>query len=476
MTGLALPWNKPGRTSQGPITVPRGVIDLPEDLKRVKLWRDHSDANGTPVGYCTNARETDEGLEMTFAIGHTDDGTTALTDIQEGIRDAFSIEVVGTQIGPAGADGAYELTAGRLSSVALVPVPAFEDARVSAFTASLHDTDTFNRKEPRDMNGSDPTPKDTQATAPVFTGGRATTSPRIDAKLSTFSGIVDAITDLRIGSPSTDFLTAALADIKRSANPTISSPDWLGELWQGNEFTREIVPTMSTTQKLKSLKATGWRWVTKPTVDDYAGDKADIPTNTPTTEAVDLAVKRLAGGHDIDRAYFDFNDTEFLASYFRAMSESYAIKSDEAAAAFLVTEAGKNTQAKQPDLLRAAAKARQIVKKNTRAEATTFLVHPDDMFSLMAITTMDEPRYLALVGVDPEKFVVSDQVPAGSVIAYNKRCAEFRELAGVPIRVQAEDIARGGRDAAVFGYYATFSPLPAGIVKVPFGAAPGVGS
>lgn len=500
VTGLALPFGVPGYSSKGTVIAEAGSVVLPSDLKRIKLYRDHSNVAGSPVGYCTSATETAEGIEMSFRIGSTPDGDAALADVTEGIRDALSVEIVGAEIGTGG-----KLTGGTITAVALVAVPAFADARVASFTASLHteasdedaeieaeidadavdvdnsadnDNKTLDDQEIENMDNTLKKPEVQEskiaspASAPVgLTAARVNTS----APAVTFSSVVDTLLGVREGRERDAMMTAALADITKSAHPHVSSPGWLGELWSGVSYTREIIPTM-TNKQLTGRKATGWRWTTRPTVDDYLGDKADIPTNTPVTEAVELTAKRIAGGHDIDRAYFDFNDREFIESYFRAMTESYAMVTDDRAASFLVTEAGKNIGDTQSDLLRAAAKARQLVKRGTRTEATTYLVNPDDMFELLDVTTMDNPAYLELIGVDPTKFITSDLAPAGSVVAYAKPAVEWYELGSSPIRIEAEHLAQGGRDAALFGYWAAFVTNPAGLVSVPFGAGAGAGA
>ena len=491
VTGLALPYGVPGHSSKGTVIAEAGSVELPADLKRIKLYRDHSNVAGSPVGYCTQATETAEGIEMSFRIGSTPDGDAALADVAEGIRDALSVEIIEAKLGPGG-----KLAGGTISAVALVAVPAFADARVANFTASLHtgpgedagedageadaaDVDNSAENDKQDntedqeieeMPEKTPPPADAEqklaASAPAGLTAARVKSP---APSITFSSVVDTLLGVREGRERDSVMTAALADITKSAHPHVSSPDWLGELWSGLAYTREIIPTM-TARPLTGRKATGWRWTTRPTVDDYAGDKAEIPTNTPVTEAVELTARRIAGGHDIDRAYFDFNDREFIESYFRAMTESYAMVTDDRAAEFLVTEAAENIGPAQADLLRAAAKARQLVKRGTRTEATTYLVNPDDMFQLLDVTTMDNPAYLELIGVDPNKFITSDLAPAGSVVAYAKPAVEWYELGSSPIRVEAEHLARGGRDAALFGYWTAFVTNPAGLVTVPFGA------
>lgn len=491
ISGLVLPYNVPGYTSSGAVTVASGTVTLPEDLGRIKLLRDHSTDEGfTPVGYATAIEDTPEGLRMSFKVAKTADGDVALADVNERVRDALSVELVHTSV-----DASGNLIAGELKAVALVPIPAFDDARVELITASAHylgtdeeesdadgteedeeetteetadtenvhpsgDTDNDHPETPEkepDMNGTAKAPEGIQAA-------------KKDTPL-TFAGAVRAFGDL-VAHRETPELTAALKDITYSGQPATRAPKWLGELWDGAAFTREIVPTM-TPKTLTSLEVRGWRWKEKPKVDDWDGDKKAIPSNTASTEPIESKAKRLAAGWDFDRAYWDFNDTEFIRSFFEAAREDYAIKSDERAAQSIArwaTEESTLTATAQPDLLHAAAHARQLIKKSTRIEPTAFLVNPDDMFGLFDITMLDIPQFLELLGVDPKKFISTDLVPAGSLVSYVKPAVEFHELAGAPIRVSAQHIANGGIDEAIFGYWDALLINPRGIVSVPVGA------
>ena len=503
VTGLVVPWNTPGRTSAGPVSVAEGAVKLPADLGRVKLLRDHSDtANFSPVGYATAAEVTDEGLKMSFRIAEGDDGDAALADVKNRVRDALSVELVDTKV----TNGT--LKSGNLTAVALVPIPAFAEARVEMLTAAATDpveddedddeldqdveddetvdpaadddelvieTDeqletTDTETDPVEDDEDDETekenntmPKNKLAAARVPSGLKVNQKPAL-----TFSQAVETIANMRTGTASPE-LTAALADITRSANPAVSAPQWLGELWEGSEYQREIIPTM-TIKPLTKLKAVGWRWTQKPEIEDYAGDKTEIPTNEVSTEPVETTANRMAVGHDIDRAYFDFNETEFLEGFFRARTIDYAMKSDAKAAAFLNTSASTGTTvASEPDLLHAAARARLVVKRQVRVEPSAYLVHPNSLFGLFDITQLDNPAYLDLLGVKPERFIATDLVPENEVIAYAKESVTWFELPGSPIRVDAERIDLGGRDSAVFAYWATLLNNQSGIVRVPFG-------
>lgn len=491
ITGLVLPYNRPGYTSAGAVTVPAGAVKLPDDISRIKLLRNHSTDEGfTPVGYATAVDDTPDGLRMSFKIAATADGDVALADVNEKVRDALSVELINTYV-----DEDHNLQSGELTAVALVPIPAFADARIDLITAALQapdeeeDDETEGEDEAAEKTDDEPSDDDNENVHPTpdTEDDPAPTEKETDmpsaqapagvhaaskAKPITFAQAITAYGDIATGRADSPNVTAALADITYSSQPNTRAPQWLGELWDGADYTREIVPTM-TPKPLTSLEVRGWRWKVRPEVDDWVGDKKAIPTNKAETEAVTSKAKRLAAGWDFDRAYWDFNDTEFIRSFFEAAREDYAIKSDERAAQAIVgwaTDDSVLTPTAQPDLLHAAAHARQLIKKATHVEPTAFLVHPDDMFGLFDITMLDIPQFLQLLGVDPSKFISTDLVPAGSVVAYAKPAVKWYELAGSPLRVSAQHIAHGGIDEAIFGYWDAMLTDPRGIVTVPIAA------
>lgn len=529
ISGLVLPWDSPGFTSGGRLKVKAGAVTYPDDLKQIKLLRDHSNTQGySPVGYATAAESRDDGLHMTFRIGETADGDVALKDVSEGIRDALSVELI--QIQTEG----DTITAGHLTAVALVAIPAFASARVvtpastddmavvfshddchltaaadldatedqdddetpaptvtvdgktMSYTAAADylknlestDDDTAAAEPITEKETEMPNQTSTNQTSTDLTAARAPRGLEINQKPAlTFSQAVETIQHMRMGTAPAD-MTAALADIKRSANPAVSAPEWLGKLWDGTEYKRKVVPTF-TQKTLSRMKAHGWRWNKKPEVQDYAGDKAEIPTGTVSTEAVEADVKRLAAGHDIDRAYFDFQETEFLQAFFEARVNDYALKTDIKAAEFAVAEAKKGTKlktGKEPDLLHAAARARMVVEQRVHVSPDTYLISPNSMFGLFKITQLDNPAYLDLLGVSPDKFVVTDHVPDNKLIAYPKSALTWFELPGSPIRVDAENIAKGGIDSAVFGYWAALASHPDAVVEVEFGGTAEAGA
>jgi hypothetical protein len=122
--GMALPFGPVGHTSMGAVTVAAGAVTIPSDLRRVKLFTEHG--RHTPVGYATVADETPDGLRMAFHLARTPSGDAALLEAREGTRDALSVELDDVTL------EAGRITSATLSAVALVPLPAFADARLAA--------------------------------------------------------------------------------------------------------------------------------------------------------------------------------------------------------------------------------------------------------------------------------------------------------------------------------------------------------
>jgi hypothetical protein len=271
---------------------------------------------------------------------------------------------------------------------------------------------------------------------------------------------------------------AALSNIVQGTNVWTSRDDYAGELWSGLQYNRRFVPMLATSP-LTSYKGTGWRWVVKPEVADYAGDKAAVPSNQPTTEDVPWTAARLAGAHDFDRKFADFGDTEFFASYYAAMTESYAMKSDLKARNFIVASATVSattlSAAAGSTILDAALVAKLELENGEDDQFVAgtpdyYLVNPVDFRNLMGVKASEVAAFLSAMGIDPAKFTTTSQVPTGSVVAGVKGAGQFKELAGSPIRVEAVNIANGGVDGGVFGYYATHLHNARGIVRVNFGA------
>ena len=522
VTGLVLPWNVQGSTTAGPLTIRRGAVRLPRDLSRCKLHFRHTGTPGhAPVGYATAFEVRDDGLHMTFRVARTPDGDAAILQVTEGVYNAFSAELAGIL-----RDG-NTVTDSVMTGVALVDTPAFNDARITSVQAQhtpnpLGDnkmnarqyiaaliaagateaearTAALTRFTAAEVNAvtsaelaADAPPAPTEVVPPVATPPAAPApvaeapataaasytpqrpaivpagAPAAPPSLVHLSAYQAAETvALMVTGHRDDVAHAALADITSSATVDATPPQWLGELWTGPAKTRKLIPLMNR-RDLRSWRIQGFRWTTKPLVATYAGDKAEIPTGPVALAPYEAEAVRWAGGHDLDRKFFDFGDAGILESYWRAMHESYAVVTDNAAGAWLVGNATTVVDAAATDLIRAMIALQAKVDDAVGVSPSYYLANPADKYALLSVTQDNISAFFDMFGVDPRSIKWTTQVPAGTLVAGAKPAATFHELPGSPLRVEAEHLSHGGRDRALFGYTALTLDNAAGLVKIDF--------
>lgn len=247
-------------------------------------------------------------------------------------------------------------------------------------------------------------------------------------------------------------------------------PQWIGELWGGRAYQRRWTPLFNS-GTLSSDTVKGWRWVTPPEVDYYAGNKADVPSNELETEPYDVVAQAIAGAHDVDRRYRDFNVTEFWDGYFRGMTESYARKSDryvprelfdpENAATTAVT-GGAVPSGVSPVMTKIVDGALAVLDEDLPSFA---VVSKADYRDLLLTKEDDKLAYLnSALGLEEGTVQSFRVIPAESdltaintgnkVLVGCRSAATVHELPGSPIRIEGLDVARGGIDPGLFGYVA----------------------
>jgi HK97 family phage prohead protease len=464
IAGLALPFGVAGQTSAGPLTVNAGTVQLPSDLRRVKLFTEHG--RTTPVGYATEATESDAGLTMAFRVGATPSGDSALIEAAEGIRDALSVELSNVTV----TDGV--VTAAELVAVVLTSVPAFADARIAAHRA--------------DPPGTAPAPA---PPAPAAGGMIVNVSGgALPAELSAarrpavaFQAVVPAlaaaIRDNDIGR-----VNAALSDVvpgNDTGGGFMGTGQWVGELWTPIAEERHYWPRVQHSPLTSGLKVYGWKWETLPQVGVYAGNKAAIPSNPVTIVPAEAPIVRYAGGWDIDRIFIDLGDPGFLEAFFRAAAVDLGNKLEAALGAAMVAAAGEGQYA--ADVYAAISLAVRTLLAAGARPASIALA--SDVYAVLVDSPRaDSPWWLpeqARIQLGAETGNLTDlavfldpTLPAGAVLAWDSRAVTGYEASPLPIRVQAVNIPNGGIDLGVFAYASTIVNDDRGIALVTVGTDP----
>lgn len=514
LSGLLLPFGEEGRTNVGRITAARGAVELPDDPGMVKLDIEHDLTR--PVGKAVSIDETDGGLVATFVVARTRSGDDILEEAAEGLRSGLSVEVddpiiragelvggrlTGAAVCVSPAFPSAQLVASDMGETTSTVIdsktvgtsefgevvrtehietvteyrpaqepdaPAGEDDAEATEADPVEASEGDAISEASDATGADEqkeeTVSETTLTAAAVPVGSMVAPKAQEGVLSirqVAQKLAAAFTD---GGEKR--MLAALSDITGNANTTQVS-QWVGELWSGKAYQRRFVPLFNQAP-LTSYKVRGWRWTAKPEVATYAGDKAAVTSNAAATESVEITAKRLAGAHDIDRKYRDFGDVAFFESYFRAMVESYARLSDAgvlvdirtAALAASGVAAGAIPSGVSAGMVAIVDGALAIID----VAVPSFAVVSSDLYREVLLTRNDDVlAYLnAALGFEEGqlngqnfRIMSSGSLGPKQVLVGARDAATVHELGGgAPIRVEAEEIAKGGIDEGVFGYYA----------------------
>jgi HK97 family phage prohead protease len=446
------------------LTIRAGALTPREPLKRVKLLRDHDMAQ--PVGYMTQFDQGAEDATATFYVPEGADGDRALAEATSGLRDGLSVGFMPTDYE---FDDEFNLVvnAAELYEVSLCAVPAFQDAQVESVAAAV----AFAKQQKElKMTETPPAPAAPAAPAPsapaVPAGPAALGMPAAPA-VSERQALMTRIRDGRNVQLALDPIIQA--DV---FDPT-TVPAFIGELWTGRGYFQRYAPLVSH-QSLTAQDMIGWRWVTTPDVDDYAGNLAEVPTNVVTAESVPFTAARVASGHKVDRIHVDLPNPAFWNSFYKERTDNYARLMDGKVLTHLTTAANHTAVVN--------ATTDPWEKLIIGAQNVLEFAVPDwaivgaDLYRTLALTTeVDKLAFLnaslgleegalqgfRIVGAPPSAAALNGKVLVGATAA-----TTLYELPGGPIRVEALDVAHGGIDAGLFGYYALFTNDKRGIVSV----------
>lgn len=537
VSGVLLPYGEACRSNLGTFRVGTGAFSLPADPSVVGFNVEHAREN--TIGRATRLHETAAGVVATFSIGRTPEGDAALADIAAGRRRHLSVETADVRIQAGRAIGGRIFGAALVAepafpSATLLAAAADTDAGASEgvpgvdpdTTATSYETTetaddgstvttvTTVEEEVEDLDdGSQQLTRTTTAVTTItppadgaaLTEGTAsvpnTTPAAAAAATTTPAAVVPTPLLARAGrtkpqamSPRTLYATlaqatatrdstmlAALADVTVSGAGSVGAnvlpPQWLGELWNQRVYQRRYVDLFGKAD-LTSFNIMGWRWVTKPEMAAWTGNKTPVPSNAVETEPYVATPQRFAGAHDIGREFRDFNVPEFWDSYFRTMTESYAKLSDNYVLDQAMIAEHHTVVAASSSPAGVSAAASKIVDGVLSIidhDLPSFaVVGKADYRDMLLTRQQDVLAYLnAALGYNEGTIqdfkVVATPHPAfqdGSVLVGAASSGTVHELPSSPIRVEALDMVKGGIDPGLFGYCGFTSQAPAGLALV----------
>jgi hypothetical protein len=201
-------------------------------------------------------------------------------------------------------------------------------------------------------------PVQVAASMPAVPGGVASRPPATTrpAGSALRSMVRDVTAALAPSLRSAASISAALTDVTHGDHTENIEPlAWSGELWSGLQYA-PIWSDLFSHDSLTNWEGKGWRFTTTPEMQDYAGDKAEIPSGTVVTEDSSYEAARMAVGVDVDRKFYDFPNEGFVSGLFERVRESWEIKLDAKVKAYALAQAVAGT--------------RTLVVSTTNADAT----------------------------------------------------------------------------------------------------------
>lgn len=467
-----------GTPSTGPTIFAADSLSFPDELRRVKFLAMHD--QDRPLGSMASlGAESNGDPNGEFSIAEGPAGDEALAMVADGRRDGLSVGVI---------IDAYEwndqdqlvVTAATVREVSLVTIPAYSNSLATA-SAELKGTNmsgknlTFVGAQLTASSAAEPTPKpaaDSQAAAaptppvqpaPQVTPQAAPVAPNDTKATASLSMVTAGIASHFATNNSAATLTAALTDVLLTDDDpkgAILQPQWLGELWAATTVTRPTVDSLSA-KPLTGLKAKGYRRervnATK-LMNEYAGNKTETPASGKLkTVVVEENAQRYFGGWDVDRAIIDFGDEELVRINLEAAADDYLEQTEAAAIVKLMANA--TVIPAQADIL---AILRELGISAARVGSNLSKIQMGgDLWSQFAtLSTAEVPWWLQRQGelnlstttgsAGSLSFSFNPNLAAGEIEAHDKRAATHFETPRV--RVQAQDISRGGVDLGLFGY------------------------
>lgn len=479
--------------SHGMILEP-GCLTPRQPLSANKLMRDHD--HGQPVGYMLEVDPA--GEEASFQIATGERGRVQ-QEVIDKLRDGFSVGFTTLEY-DIDDDWIFHVRAADWYETSLCAVPAVAGAGVTSVAAALatlrKENRTMNRAqlaaalaagtitqeqhdaalaalEATELAASPPAPANVpvevaagpelqvQQPAPIHTAPRALNLQGAIQRVSSAFNTMDR-----------NQIQLAISDVLPADDPSNAwlREDWMGELWRANDYTRNWIDAWGVPEQMTNFYGKGWRWVDEPEVDEYAGDKAEVPSNDILNAPDTFTGFRIAAGWDVDRVFEDFADPDFTASFWAAAMRDYKRKSNigirtrtlaaaTAPGAIVAGSGGTATVATGG----VTALLKQVVR-DVRAKGgrVNRIFLGDTQFGLLEdLPTDNLPLWLksATVGLDIAegsadigtlRILNDSALAADQVVAFDNRAAKVKEKS--PLQLKAQNIAHGGIDLGFFGY------------------------
>jgi HK97 family phage prohead protease len=354
ITGIIVPFGKPGLTNFGKVIFEQGSLKLGED---VKLYEDH-DMNKVR-GRMIDHEVTPIGIIGKFKVARTSAGDDVLALAQDGLKSGLSIGASIDQY--ENKEDEIYVTAASILEVSIVDTPAFAEAQitdvaaqqadeteVTAISASDEQTNQTESEVTSMGNPEEVTPVVEAAPEVAVEASKAVSAPvayakpRVNTNVTAGEYAKAQFNALQGNSDARD-LIAAIEQATTTENIGVVPPSYLRDLIgiidNSMPFADSLEQGVLPTSGMKFYRPViGTQATTAQTAEAVEFDSTDT-----TITSKEVNVVKIAGANKVSVELLDRSDPAYLDVLLRELAASWAQKADAYAFATATASAGTST-------------------------------------------------------------------------------------------------------------------------------------
>jgi HK97 family phage prohead protease len=482
-----LRWDEVASTPQGRETFVRGAFAATDPSEVLVESQRH---DGAIVGAGFAFGDDGQGPVLRARISETADGTDLLTLMRDGVLKRASV-VFRPVVSRRRKDGVIERVRADLRRVAVLPRGAYQGAEVLAVRSDEM------TEEPNPEPTPVPEPPDfspilarmdslDEAIARVSAQAAfgVHSEPGVLARFDTFGeAFLAAAEDAAVAQE----LHRALADnVLNPDNAALDRPQWLGRIVGPIAWGRPIVNAFGIMPAPDKGMTMQWP-VFDPTSDfgvsKQTPEKTEIASGKVKYKSANETLETYAGGSDNSLQLLERSEPSFRELLLAEYARQYAIATENVMAAAVTTTAATGPMAGTldisgtkdvPNLLQALFSASTKVEAETGQPATFVLAAPDVFDALGGVEGLWPGAYgtqnvggtaqasTLAISISGLTIRQARQMPSKKVVISNGLTAKWAEDG--PRTIESLNVAKLGRDIAIYGFGVPVLFRPAGIV------------
>ena len=487
VSGIAVPYGDVIRVGWGGKDVVQEKFEkgaFADTRDGVMLFYGHSD----PIGLVTALEEKDEGLESTARISETARGDEIYTLLKDKVLRKFSVGFfpVESRLEGDTDDPVTVRTKVDLREVSVVPIPAYDNAKVSEVRSGTEHT----TKEEENVV-TDDTTADLRETVTELERQIATmrdNAPGNEAPVSQFRTGGEFLKALARGD---EAARTELRDFGTTVEANADArPAWLSRPLKLKDEKRRILGLFSTAPLPAEGMSVEYPFVasTTGTVEEQVLEGDALTYMEVALDTGSQPVKTYGGYSSLSRQAIERSDLAYLDAVLRFQALQYIKATEVATKAYLTAATGTNTATLAADTvdgwIDVVIDGTAAIEDNSLGLLAEFMVVSRDVFKAIAhkLDASDRPVFAingdgantvgsanivkASANIGGLPVVVDATLAAASCWIASSESITTLESPGAPFRLADESIVNLTKDFSLYGYMAHTLNDAKGLTKV----------